>query len=104
MHPPFRRRHAAVLLAAAAAALPTAAPAHAVAPSFADPVTYAGATRADDVAYADISGDGVGDLITSVQDFSGGLRLFTGAGAGTFDPTPGLFAGSLTLDFAVGNL
>jgi hypothetical protein len=79
--------------------------AQAVAPTFATPQTYANATSAEDVAYTDVDGDGIGDLLTAVNDGGGGLRVFFGAGLGAFGTVPDPVAtGGLTKRVATADL
>ena len=84
-----RTRAVAALVATVTGALITAPAALAVAPTFDSPVTYTGATNAEDVTFADVTGDGRGDLVTATYDSTGGLKLFAGQDGGGFGTTPG---------------
>src|SRR3954447_9447300 len=79
-----RLRGAIALVAGLAGALISAPAALAVTPTFATPVAYAGATSAQDVAFADIDADGRGDLLTAIYTSAGGLRPFVAEDGGSF--------------------
>jgi surface-anchored protein len=63
---------------------------------FADPVIYPGliATRSQDLAIADLNGDGQQDMVSTTRDFSGSLVVLMGLGDATFGPEIPLNLGS----------